>query len=219
MPGPPPVYVTCSAPLFPPGTGDSRAEAQTVRDRQVWPRHVRHTDRQQELRRTAAIKHHLRKPPRQSEMLTTYEHDFSFMTRPPHQGGPEDHLGVTGRTARWPLAQSGLLAGYHPAVADRLFAEKGMQASRSMSELQANGWKVGRSASSGALGATTESKLQSLSSTGRPMKLSIRGWSDSAWTPKTHPSMINGFSDSRNTLVQTANVMNLRAPDLPFCTR
>eukprot|EP00418_Pyrodinium_bahamense_P020423 CAMPEP_0179109568 /NCGR_PEP_ID=MMETSP0796-20121207/51095_1 /TAXON_ID=73915 /ORGANISM="Pyrodinium bahamense, Strain pbaha01" /LENGTH=60 /DNA_ID=CAMNT_0020807679 /DNA_START=112 /DNA_END=291 /DNA_ORIENTATION=+ len=48
------------APLFPRGGPQDAAGAGAVRDLQVFPHHVREDGSHQELRRTAAVKHHLR---------------------------------------------------------------------------------------------------------------------------------------------------------------
>jgi len=52
-----------------------------------------------------------------------------------------------------------------------------------------------------------------------PLRLSVNGWGDTAWSPQTHPSMVHGMSKKRVNLVQTTNILNLRAPDVPFSTR
>ncbi|CAE7802820.1 unnamed protein product [Symbiodinium necroappetens] len=173
---------------------DVRGGGRLVRDVQVYPRHIRETETHQHMHRTAAVKHHLRKMADRHEMLSTYEHDFGFMTRPK----PRDFSEVPART-------------------QRNLSEPPSRASSARSQA---GWtgEYGIDSTTHPQFAKTESKLQGFQSSA-PLRLSVAGWGDCRWSPKTHPNMIMGMTQKRITLQQTTNIMNLRAPDLPFVSR
>ncbi|CAJ1361632.1 unnamed protein product [Effrenium voratum] len=201
------ICVNTVAPLFPRSKDhqetagewcDVRGGSRVVRDVQVYPRHIRETETHQHMHRTAAVKHHLRKMAARNEMLTTYEHDFGFMTRPQ----PRD-LTEPKRAHRRQLS----------APASRAGSERSTRSER--------GWtgEYGVDSTAHAPFATTASKLQTFSQSGAPLRLSVAGWGDCRWSPKTHPHMVMGMTNKRIALQQTANILNLRAPDLPFVTR
>eukprot|EP00440_Ansanella_granifera_P011763 gb/GFBE01012779.1/.p1 GENE.gb/GFBE01012779.1/~~gb/GFBE01012779.1/.p1 ORF type:complete len:213 (+),score=12.62 gb/GFBE01012779.1/:1-639(+) len=201
------ICVNTVTPLFPRSKdhqtlagewGDVRGGSRLVRDVQVYPRHLRETETHQHLHRTAPIKHHLRKMADRSEMMTTYEHDFGVMTRPKIRAPP--------------TANSARNASAPPSA--RTPSERSYRSSRS-------GWagEYGVDSDAHRHFATTDSKLQGFQQSGGPLRLSVAGWGDCRWTPKTHPSMVHGMTDKRICCQQTANIMNLRAPDVPFVTR
>eukprot|EP00439_Symbiodinium_sp_Y106_P066388 s432_g10.t2 len=196
------ICVNTVAPLFPRGKDhqqtagewhDVRGGGRLVRD--VYPRHIRETETHQHMHRTAAVKHHLRKMADRHEMLSTYEHDFGFMTRPK----PRDFSEVPART-------------------QRNLSEPPSRASSARSQA---GWtgEYGIDSTTHPQFAKTESKLQGFQQSSAPLRLSVAGWGDCRWSPKTHPNMIMGMTQKRITLQQTTNIMNLRAPDLPFVSR
>eukprot|EP00933_Yihiella_yeosuensis_P052445 TRINITY_DN50526_c0_g1_i1.p1 TRINITY_DN50526_c0_g1~~TRINITY_DN50526_c0_g1_i1.p1 ORF type:complete len:212 (-),score=33.73 TRINITY_DN50526_c0_g1_i1:79-714(-) len=200
------ICVNYVAPLFPRNRGGENDwdASRTLRDVQIYPRCVREHAHHQSLHRTANVKHHLRKMADRSDMMTTYEHDFGFMHRPRPMEAPMMMSATTRHISAPPGSRS-----------------ESLQSGRS-----------GRSMSSTARGrfgedtthlrsnfASTEDKQQAFSQSGNPLRLSVAGWGDCKWSPKTHPSMVLGMTKKRITLQQTANTMNLRAPDVPFVTR
>mmetsp|Transcript_41865 Transcript_41865/g.97487 ORF Transcript_41865/g.97487 Transcript_41865/m.97487 type:complete len:212 (+) Transcript_41865:97-732(+) len=200
------ICVNTVAPLFPRGKDhqltagewhDVRGGGRLVRDVQVYPRHIRETETHQHLHRTAAVKHHLRKMADRSEMLSTYEHDFGFMTRSKPRDFSESAAGNARRN--------------HSEPPSRAASTRSSQA----------GWtgEYGVDSSIHPQFAKTETKLQAFQQTGAPLRLSVAGWGDCRWSPKTHPSMVMGMTQKRIALQQTTNIMNLRAPDVPFVTR
>ena len=58
---------------LPPRTGPLAASSGLFLEPGGYPRHIRETEFEQHLHRTAAVKHHLRKMAARSEMLSTYE--------------------------------------------------------------------------------------------------------------------------------------------------
>mmetsp|Transcript_42950 Transcript_42950/g.124195 ORF Transcript_42950/g.124195 Transcript_42950/m.124195 type:complete len:190 (+) Transcript_42950:40-609(+) len=172
------------APLWP--KSNERRDARPHRDLQVFPRHVRETDSHQTLHRTAGVKHHLRGMANREEMLTTYEHDFAFMSRPKPP----------------PSARSASIGAPSSGGEERRMLRTGS----------------GRSVRSCA--SSMRSAAGSSAASGHaPLRLSVNGWSDTRWSPQSHPTMIQGMTQKQINLVQTANIMNLRAPDVPFVTR
>lgn len=219
------------APLFPHGSlGEHRHEPNEMRDRQVWPRHMRESERHQELRKTAAVKHHLRGMVAHDEMQTSYEHDYGIMTRPRPQarGGCSASDGLTSlsaRTQRWPSYSPARLAGYHPSEIPTLRAEKDARPPRSSGGRSSSSTARSRLGATDPTGFATPASARdprgpsSLADGGRHMPLAVRGWDDCQWHPKTHPHMSNGLSNHRIHLEQTTRIMNLRSSDLPFTTR
>merc|ERR1712194_297870 len=63
------------------------------------------------------------------------------------------------------------------------------------------------------------SKVGKMQSDQDPMRLTVSGWGDVRWNPKTHPSMVVGMTTKRIDLKATTDIMNLRASDLPFSAR
>lgn len=208
MAAPPPVRHTTVAPLFP--RNHLRKQETHTRDLQVWPRAMRETSDFQSLHRTAGVKHHLRGMAERDDMLTTYEHDFGIMTRPRPERGASQGSSTSSRRRMEDRSSPAWISAPRDSdvvsvrSSDRVSGVNVMGSSRDPS---------------GTLGASTNAKLRSLSQTGEPLRLTVNGWGDQRWHPKSHPSMVLGMSGKRIGLVQTVNTMNLRAPDLPFSTR
>lgn len=231
----PDVAVVTSRPIFPHGSlEEQRHEPTAMRDRQVWPRHMRETDHHQELRKTAGVKNHLRGMVTRDEMQTCYEHDYGIMTRPTatgRAGGADSDAptSISAKTRRWPSYSPARLAGHHPRDVPTLLAEKdarpprssGSRSSRSTPRTQ-----LGATDPSGttprsardAFGRSTDSRLSAFADSAI-LPVAVRGWDDCQWHPRTHPHMVNGLSDHRIKLEQTTRIMKLRSSDLPFTTR
>eukprot|EP00928_Gymnodinium_smaydae_P053897 TRINITY_DN37789_c0_g1_i1.p1 TRINITY_DN37789_c0_g1~~TRINITY_DN37789_c0_g1_i1.p1 ORF type:complete len:230 (+),score=27.51 TRINITY_DN37789_c0_g1_i1:132-821(+) len=211
-------------PLFPVGGKlDDRPLRTTIRDRQVYPRAIRETDSQQCLHRTASVKHHLRATAERHEMSTTYEHDFGFCSRPMEKPRSSARTPTHSLSRSRPLAHDGATrtrvldlarddAGSSRSGASRRSISSSVPADATLASMT-------KSFSQPSLWPTTEQKLRTLQRGSDPMELAPRGWHACRWSSKSHPHMISGFSDKRTELVQTANIMNLRAPDVPFTTR
>lgn len=206
------------APTFPRYHLQPVDDPQRSRDLQVWPRTMRETADRHELHRTAGVKHHLRAMAGRDEMLTTYEHDFAVMSRPNPMGRSASfgssnyHKGSTAHRDMMRSASSS-----SPA---RISVPKPWQDDNDEIRSMRSGKLGSRERDlSGTLGHSTMSKMHSMKSSSEPMRLTINGWGDQRWCPKTYPSMVLGMSAKRIDLVQAANLMNLRAPDLPFSTR
>jgi len=227
------------APLYPRQHLQPQDNPYRVRDLQVWPRSMRETHERQELRRTAAVKHHLRTMADRGEMLTTYEHDFGLMTRPNPKGRTSGFGSSFYGTGGLPPSRSrscsispsrSRIAAPRPRESGSPGSEEDdtrsnrsnrsnrssrtIYSSRSMGELGATARDP-----TGSLGYSTFSKLDTMSAAGVPMRLSVNGWGDQAWSQKSHPHMIVGMSQKRCGLEQVTKIMNLRAPDVPFSTR
>mmetsp|Transcript_9263 Transcript_9263/g.16688 ORF Transcript_9263/g.16688 Transcript_9263/m.16688 type:complete len:228 (-) Transcript_9263:142-825(-) len=220
--------LTTAAPLFPKGSlGELERHPNDERDLQVWPRHLRETDHHQELHRTAAVKHPLRSIPDSSEILTTYEHDFAVLTRPKPPGGitdvGADLISHTGKTRKWNSLPPGRLMGFASRAAEE--ASMGVRlctdsdSVRSRSSRPRTGSSVAAEATQRTLGMSTMDKLQASRRGGDPLRVSVRGWDMSTWTPKTHPSMVLGMTDKRVHLMQATAACSSRSKDIPFTTR
>ncbi|CAE8639728.1 unnamed protein product [Polarella glacialis] len=195
--------VNAVAPLFPRARNsnpDDWSDSRYVRDVQVYPRHIRETGTHQHMHRTAGVKHHLRTMAGRSEMMTTYEHDFSLMTRPKPSHNTDRHFS-------------------QPPAREATPSIRSTGSSRSGRGHGLPGSYGGGEENRKSMFASTDSKMQAFNQTGNPLRLSVTGWGDCRWSPSTHPSMILGMTDKRIRLQQTANIMNLRAPDVPFSTR
>lgn len=216
---PPSVRHTSVAPLFPRHHLQPDEDPQRTRDLQVWPRHMRETGDRQSLHRTAAVKHHLRGMAGRDEMLSVYEHDFGVMTRPNPKGRStsfgESFYGTGGKASTY---HRDWLRTCSPSkiAAPKAWADDEHDDVRSQRDV---GHGSRERDHSGTLGPNTASKMRTMQTDCDPMRLTVNGWGDMRWNSKTHPSMVLGMSGKRIGLVQTANVMNLRAPDLPFSTR
>eukprot|EP00403_Amphidinium_massartii_P037570 CAMPEP_0178437442 /NCGR_PEP_ID=MMETSP0689_2-20121128/34999_1 /TAXON_ID=160604 /ORGANISM="Amphidinium massartii, Strain CS-259" /LENGTH=222 /DNA_ID=CAMNT_0020059653 /DNA_START=100 /DNA_END=768 /DNA_ORIENTATION=+ len=222
--------MTVAAPLFPKGTlGEFERHPNDIRDIQVWPRHIRETDHHQELHRTAGVKHPLRAVPERHEVLTTYEHDFGIMSRPkPPQGGDGNGelISHAGKTRRWNSLPPAKLMGFASKGAEaasmgvRFGQDDDMQSTRSRSSSRpATGMSAITETGRRTLGMSTMEKLQATRGVGDPLRVSVRGWDMSTWTPKTHPSMILGMTDKRVHLMQATAACSSRSKDIPFTTR
>lgn len=165
-----------------------------VRDIQVYPRHIRETETHQHLHRTAAVKHYLRQMADRSEMLSTYEHDFGFMTRPKQRDFAEPKR--TRQTSSAPPSRAGSVRSARSAT--RTFS----------GDYYADSQFV-----------TTSSKLQGFQESGSPLRLTVTGWGDCRWSPATHPHMVMGMTQKGISIKQTTNLMKLRSPNLPFVSR
>lgn len=199
------ICVNTVTPLFPRGKGhsleasewsDVRGGSRLVRDIQVYPRHIREHDTHQNLHRTAGVKHHLRKMADRPEMLTTYEHDFGVMSRAKQRDRNE---------ATW-----NRYASEPPSHASSVRSGRSNHSGRG---------EYGADSATHRHFSSSHTKMQGMQDSGNQLRLSVAGWGDCRWSPKTHPHMIHGLTEKRITLQQTANMMNLRAPDLPFSTR
>jgi len=186
--------------------------ADAARDLQAWPRFLRETSTHEEMHRTAAVKHPLRSMTQdRNAMLTTYEHDFGHLRRMKPPPGSMQALdpGRSASTVRLPS----------PSPSGRSRASSSVR-SRAESSVASAGLGVRPRDPVGSLGPSTHAKMRALSNTSSgPMRLSVTGWTGAEWTPHTHPHMVEGFSQKRVSLNNVCNVMNLRAPDIPFCTR
>jgi len=221
--------VTNVAPLFPHGGPlDDRPGRGNMRDKQIYPRYTRETDHHQQVHRNASVKHHLRATANRDEMRTTYEHDFGFATRPCQPSGartPVHGLSATRplgddiskRQRTHALSQSMSSFDRDERGSIRSYGSRSSVGSAALHDPLAA--SQSRSFSSPNLWPSTEQKLKDMSYGNKPMRLACRGWGDTKWSQHSHPHMITGFSDKRVGLVQTANCMNLRAPDVPFSTR
>mmetsp|Transcript_57833 Transcript_57833/g.102741 ORF Transcript_57833/g.102741 Transcript_57833/m.102741 type:complete len:217 (+) Transcript_57833:59-709(+) len=205
------ICVNTVTPLFPRPNdysvkeaewSDLRGGSRLVRDIQVYPRHIREHGTHQHLHRTAAVKHPLRSMAGRTDMLSTYEHDFGLMTRPKKRGeGPP-----------WEATKYRSVSETPPRISAPP-SERSYRSSRGgVGDYYAD-------PDTNRQFASTDSKLQGYQSRGSPMRLSVAGWGDCRWTPKTHPNMVLGMTQKGVQLQQTANLMNLRAPDVPFVTR
>lgn len=213
------------APLFPRHHLQPDDDPKRQRDIQVWPRAMRETADRHTLQRTAGVKHHLRGMAGRGEMLTTYEHDFALMSRPNPKGRSTSfgaELYGTGGKAGTSHRDTMRLAATHSQSLSRISAPKAYEDSdcddvrsiRSSHNLGSRDRDI-----SGTLGPGTLSKMHSMRSANDPMRLTVSGWGDMRWAPKTHPAMVMGMSGKRMQVQMAANIMNLRAPDLPFSTR
>merc|ERR1719401_1863161 len=216
---PPAVRHTQVAPLFPRHHLQPDDDPNRVRDLQIWPRSMRETADTHFLRRTAGVKHHLRKMADRSEMLTSYEHDFGIMTKPNPKGRSTSFgaslYGTGGDRASTADRMASSLSPARIAAPRPWDDDDDVRSVKSgRSERQ-----LGGDASGGLPAMSTLSKMQTMSSIGEPMRLTVNGRGDQRWCPKTHPHMVLGMSERRCALVRTANIMNLRAPDVPFSTR
>jgi len=220
---PPSVRHTSVAPLFPRHHLQPDDDPKRTRDVQVWPRAMRETHERQDLHRTAAVKHHLRAMAGRTDMLTTYEHDFAMMSRP-NAKGRSTSFGASF------YGENGKPGTYHRDMmrtnsteynSSRISAPKAWHDDDSNDNRSIRSAKLGSRDRdlAGSLGPSSMQKMQAMKSGDDPMRLTVNGWGDQRWNPKTHPAMIQGMSAKRNNLVTTANLMNLRAPDLPFSTR
>lgn len=221
------------APLYPRHHLQVEEAPRRPRDLQVWPRHFREMHDRQELRRTAPIKHHLRAMADRNEMLTTYEHDFAVMTRPNPKGSstgfgasfygtggrpPARNYWSEGASSQGSLSPSRRIAAPRPWESGSPGSEdddaRSIRSSRSMGHLGAT-----ERDPAGTLGYSTFRKMDRMRSQSVPMKLNLTGWGDLRWSPKSHPSMVMGMTSQTSGLEQMTKIMNLRAPDVPFCTR
>jgi len=225
------------APLYPRHHLQPTEGPHRVRDLQVWPRSMRETDGWQELRRTAAVKHHLRQMVDRPEMLTTYEHDFGVMMRPNPKGsstgfgasfygtggkppGRMNGLNLSGSLspsrirAPRPWEDEDDARSNRSSRSNRSDRSRGSRKSRSLSDLGATARDSGAT-----IGYSTFQKMDSMTAKGMPMRMTTSGWGEQVWSPKTHPSMIQGMTAKGAGLEQMAKIMNLRAADVPFVTR
>jgi len=217
---PPDVRYTTVAPLFPRHHLQPDDDRQRSRDLQVWPRTMRETADSQFLHRTAGIKHHLRKMAQRDDMLSCYEHDFAAMSRPNPNGrstgfgatlyGTGGKPGTTHRDNVKLAATERISINCPPPKAwdGEDSAVRTPRSSRSAREQDVR-----------TIGYSTMSKMNAMQAKDEPMRLTVNGWGDTRWSPKSHPSMVLGMSGKRVALVQTTNIMNLRAADLPWTTR
>lgn len=171
------------------------------------------------------MKHHLRAMAPRDDMLTTYEHDFGVMTRPNFKGRSTSFgaswYGEGGKASR---AHRDMLRTASLSASNRIAPPKAWQEGDNDQEevrsIRSGNFGSRERDHSGTLGCNTMSKMHKMKhNDDDPMRLTVNGWGDQRWNPKTHPSMILGMSCQRGNLVQTANLMNLRASDLPFSTR
>eukprot|EP00929_Paragymnodinium_shiwhaense_P015874 TRINITY_DN123981_c0_g1_i1.p1 TRINITY_DN123981_c0_g1~~TRINITY_DN123981_c0_g1_i1.p1 ORF type:complete len:258 (+),score=33.09 TRINITY_DN123981_c0_g1_i1:119-892(+) len=244
--------VNAVAPLFPRGSKyDDRPTMHAIKERQLWPRHIRETDgpretlrevpgtglpaqtqpvRHHELRRTAGIKHHLRGMASRQEMMTEYDHNFSYAVKPVgHTSGR--HTPDLSCSHTVPLVQdlASQTRGWHPQPWTTMVNSRSLTALDRDPDTYSVRSKASRRSSTSSLKsmprepnpiwATTADKLKAAKSSGRPLEIEPRGWSGRCWSTTSHPDMIKGLSDKRVSLVQQATIMNLRAPDVPFSTR
>jgi hypothetical protein len=185
------------------------------------------------LHRTAHVKHHLRAMAgdgadrHMSSMLTTYEHDFGCMTRPNQMGrstsfgaglyGTGGKAGTFHRDTMRAVSEHRDTMRASRIAAPKAYHDEDMDDARSIRS-SANLGSRERDVS-GTLGPGTLSKMHSMQSKGDPMRLTVNSWGDARWQPKTHPHMVNGFTLKRCDLMKNCDIMNLRAPDVPFTTR
>mmetsp|Transcript_11846 Transcript_11846/g.31264 ORF Transcript_11846/g.31264 Transcript_11846/m.31264 type:complete len:213 (+) Transcript_11846:72-710(+) len=204
------VSVNHVTPLYTKGHVDGHSDPRKARDIQVYPQHLRETDTHQTLHRTAGVKHYLRDMATRSDMLSTYEHDFGFMTRPkPFDTGADR----ADRSLRGSFPEA-------PKTPSVRSSASSMRSRSSCTKREGSGMHGATQRDpSATIGISTNAKLRAAAASGAPMKLAVTGWGDSQWSPKTHPHMINGMASKRVSLMQTTNIMNLRAPDVPFSTR
>lgn len=219
------------APLHPRLHLNPQDDPRRVRDLQVWPRSLCETHNCQELRRTAPVKHPLRSMAGRDEMLTTYEHDFGVMVRA-NPKGRSTGFGASfyGTGGSRPPQREG--ASSCPVSPSRISCPRPWDSTsdddarsiRSRSDCSRRSRSVGELGATlrdpgATLGHSTLSKMDSMVAGGSPMRLNVNGWGDTRWSPKSHPHMILGLTAKRCGLEQTARIMNLRAPDVPFVTR
>jgi len=214
------------APLFPRHHLQPDDDPGRQRDLQVWPRTMREDGLQQSLYRTAGVKHSLRAMAGRNEMLTTYEHDFAKMQRPQPNGrstsfGAAGHQHLYGTDGKTGTAHRDTVNLAKSESMGRISAKPRTWDGADSDVVSIKSTNLGSRERdlAGSLGHSTMSKMHAMKSQDRQMRMTLNGWGDQRWHPKSHPAMVLGMSAQQIGLVQTSNIMNLRAPDIPFSTR
>lgn len=220
----PDVRLTCVASLFPRQHLPYDETPVLARDLQIWPRQMRETRQCQQLHRTAGVKHHLRSMANRDDMLTTYEHDFGHMTRPHAKGRSFSSRAGTGRhadAAGRDVPTVSAPASARMSMSARIAAPKPWEGRDDDQPHSARSSKVGSRDRDpyATLRPEMLNKMEAASPRDEPMRFTVNGWGDTKWCPKTHPWMASSMTGKRVSLAQTAQAMNLRAPDVPFSTR
>jgi len=218
---PPPNMCKEASPLYPRHHLQPDDNPAFVRDLQVWPRHMRETQHSQSLYRTAAVKHHLRGMADRENMLTTYEHDFAAMTRPNPMGRSTSFGGElygTGGKPGTATRDKLRLATSVPRLAPpKTYHDSDVDDTQSIrSDCRLGSRERDKC---GTLGPSTLSKMHTMRSKDVPMRLTISGWGDTRWAPRTHPATVMSLSGSTASNMMTTNIMNLRSADLPLVSR
>jgi len=210
------------APLFPRHHLQPDDDPGRQRDLQVWPRTMREDGGQQSLFRTAGVKHSLRAMAGRNDMLTTYEHDFAKMQRP-QPNGRSTSFGATlyGTGGKTGTSYRDTMNLAKTESMGRMSAKPRAFDGDDSDVVSIRSTNLGSRERdlAGSLGHSTMSKMHAAKSQDKQFRMTLNGWGDQRWNHKSHPHMVLGMSAHQIGLVQTSNIMNLRAPDIPFSTR
>lgn len=178
------------------------------------------------------MKHHLRSMAPRHEMMTEYDHNFSYSLKPvtPHRstGSRTPDLSCSA-TVNLTQDLASMARGTNPQPWTTMVNSRSLTALDRDPDMYSIRSKASQRSSTSSIRslqkqpepiwATTAQKLKEMRSSGRPMEIEPRGWNGRCWSTHSHPDMIKGLSDKRISLVQQTNILNLRAPDVPFATR
>lgn len=168
------------------------------------------------------MKHSLRAMAGRNDMLTTYEHDFAKMTRPQPNGRSTSFgAALYGTGGKSGTSYRDTLNLAKTESMGRISAKPRPFDGQDSDVVSIKSTNLGSRERdmTGSLGHSTMSKMHAMKSQDRQMKMTLNGWGDQRWHSKSHPAMVLGMSTQHLGLVQTSNILNLRAPDIPFSTR
>merc|ERR1712194_412570 len=160
----------------------------------IWPMTLREQGDWHKLSKTAEVKQPLARMPGRECMATTYEHDFGYRTRPKSFGIDDSTEVARTLTPRRRPDSHGSLSNRSSTL--------GKIAGLSAAMLTPRASSAPRSARLSASAAD-------------PIPISVRGWSDICWHPKTHPHMVLGATARHLHVMQVANTVCARVKTCP----
>jgi hypothetical protein len=185
------------------------------RHKLIYPYSLQEHHGNQEVQRTAGVKHHLRRKCRTPDKISTYNHDYTYI----NSENVDKQLSDDVRSARSVKSMATRSVRSTATTGSKGPRLPGTQPVPYKPELRqpVNEHDRLRFEDEGdryyAHGDTFQ-RLRGLGSTGRPVQITCTGWGDTKWSPAHFPELIKGESERRNHLVQTIQTLNLRSKDL-----
>ncbi|CAD7942621.1 unnamed protein product [Amoebophrya sp. A25] len=172
----------------------------------VYPFSVQKFGENTVMKRTAAIKNHLRTQARDSDRVSTYEHDYSRRVE----------AGVGWDSARSVSSRTEAEKAESKLPSDQVLSSRksNPELRNSVSRKKREDYEEGKKHYLQSGGTRTLGVLQRLQEEGRGLNVNPSGWAGTHFTPAKFPSEFRGGTDRQIKLVQSIHNLNLRAPDL-----
>ena len=199
---------SAAKPLFVSGSPGERAhDPRNTRDLTLLPQSIRESTLHRQVHKTAEVKQPLLSKAAHHECQTTYEHDFGIRTR--------SKPCTPARSSRSSIGQRLVEVSPAKIVGHATMAARNMcwgLIESSDGNPPSERTSQSSCARRGVSAATRSSSLD-------PLNISVRGYGNTRWSPKTHPWMVQSLTDKQIHLKQACDSMHLRSSDIPFSTR